>query len=147
MSTPSELPDLFGRATVVLGGHEGLRGTVEGLRIRCIAVRSGDAAAVADLRERAGEFCQRVLVHFAAEEGADYFGTLSTESATLAQGIARLKAEHTELTRCIVAIEELARAGRPATVFAEKLEKFLEQLVAHERHETSLLYGYFRPDE
>jgi Hemerythrin HHE cation binding domain len=144
MSPSSELPDLFGRATLILGGHEGLHGTLQGLRGACVAARRGDGAG--GLRQRADTFCERVLVHFAAEEGADYFGTLSGESDALAEGIARLREEHGELTRVIARLRAFRDEESALTAFAEELEGFLDRLAAHEKQETALLYGFFNPE-
>jgi hemerythrin-like domain-containing protein len=147
MAATPRLPDLFGRATLVLGGHDHLRGAIDGLRQACAAIRSGEAVATEPLKERTEVFCERVLVHFAAEEGADYFGALASESLELSEGIASLRAEHAELTRLIMLLRAIGRGEAAASVFAEALERFLDRLVAHERRETTLLYGFFRPEE
>lgn len=146
MTKKSEMPDLFGRATLVLGGHGGLRETVQVLRKVAAAIRGREAVSHADARSRVHAFADRLLSHFAAEERPEYFGALSSESAALEQAIAGLRVEHQEMMRKLALLREIEDLERDAHEFSGQLEALLDFITEHERREHELLEQFFRAD-
>jgi len=146
MAKKSELPDLFGRATIVLGGHEGLRETVQVLRSISKAVREKRPVSLEDVTARIAAFAERVHFHFAAEESPEYFGTLSTQSPSLEEAILRLRSEHRRMSELLSSLREFDDLSARAAEFGDELDRFLDLLAEHERREHELLSAFFASD-
>ena len=143
MTTHAGLPDLFGRATVVMGGHAGLREGMQLLRGYSASFREEVTDSADGAKACLEAFGERVSAHFAAEEGPDYFGTFADESLSLLQGITQLKLEHTELSRLLAALRDFQDIELRPVEFSRALDAFLESFVAHERREHALLQDFF----
>ncbi|HVU02883.1 MAG TPA: hemerythrin domain-containing protein [Polyangiaceae bacterium] len=139
------LPDLFGRATIVLRGHEGLRGAVEEMRTLCAGLRAEAPVAFEQARGPVDAFLDHLMAHFAAEESPDYFGALVLDSFGIARSVERLIAEHVEMRKTITALRDFANPGRRRIEFAVLLERLLDDFTAHERGESAAIQEFLRP--
>ncbi len=146
MTMNPELPDLFGRATIVMGGHEGLRETVRVLRDQSAALRAQAAVSLEEVKTNFAAFTERLLAHFAAEEGPDYFGTLSAQSLPLSHGIRRLCDDHRQMTAMLESLQACDNFETHGVWFGHELEDLLNALAAHERREHELLAEFFASD-
>jgi hemerythrin-like domain-containing protein len=142
----SELPDLFGRATVVMGGHEDLRETVRALRNSSAALRQQAPVSLEALRALVATFTEQLLAHFAAEESPDYFGALAAQSLSLSQGIRRLRSEHGQMTALLESLRGFDDIEGNGVWFGHELEDLLDVLGEHERREHHLLGEFFTSD-
>jgi hypothetical protein len=146
MTLNSELPDLFGRATIVMGGHEGLRDTVRALRGMANALREGAPVSFQDLKSTIATFTEQLRWHFAAEEGPDYFGTLAARSVPLSQGIRRLRSEHRQMTASLESLRGFGDIESHGVWYGHELGDLLDMLADHERREHELLGEFFASD-
>ncbi len=147
MTMKVELPDLFGRATIVMGGHEGLRETVGRLRGMSTALREEAPISLGELKASIATFTQQLFAHFAAEEGPDYFGTLAGQSLVLSQGIRRLRSEHRQMTAMLEALRGFGDVENNGVWFGHELEDLLNLLAEHEGREHRLLAEFFASDD
>lgn len=143
MAVSSELPDLFGRATLVLGGHDDLRGMVTVLRDMSAALREDRPVSLDDVISQFAAFTDRVLSHFAAEESRDYFGTLAEQSPALEQSVVRLRSEHRQMTAHLTALRGFGDLRYHGPRFSRELDWVLDLLAEHERREHQLLAEFF----
>jgi len=141
--TPEELPDLFGRVTLVLGEHATLRATVATLRMHTSSTDASGPPSP-DLLAAVKDFTEQVRAHFAVEERAEYFGALGDESPELLEPIAALKAEHREMETLIGELEAAAATTVETKTLVPLLAQVLDRFVAHERREAELLDSFFR---
>lgn len=143
MSRDNHLPTLFGRATLVSDGHTTLKDSARVLRDLC---EKPDSAGIAPNSEMLASFdglAERVLAHFALEEGGSYFGTLAEDSPALVDQIAHLMGEH-EAMRADLGRLRASAAARPLpSEFAAGLRHFLDRFEAHEQHESRVLEKFF----
>ncbi len=138
MGPHQEMPDLFGRATLVLGEHARFGATVETLRNQRALLQGEHQPPPPELVATVMDFTEQLLAHFEAEERADYFGALA-ESPELRQTIAELTAEHREMERLVRELQ----AAAVALGFLSRLTELLDKLTAHERREGDLLRRFF----
>src|SRR5689334_5134036 len=99
MSSATPLPTLFGRFTAILKDHEHLGSTLRQLQKMCVLLQTSAPELPTDLSPPRSfrELLADLRDHFAAEESADYFGTVAEESPALTSRIAALKWEHLSL--------------------------------------------------
>lgn len=133
------IPDLFGRATLVLSQHAMLRDSVDALRRRREALVDVSGPPSPELRAMAMDFARQLLTHFAVEEREEYFGALAKESAELAEPIADLKREHRDMERLVSELQ----AAVTAQQFVARLSELLDRFGRHERAEAALLEKFF----
>jgi hemerythrin-like domain-containing protein len=146
MSVESDLPDLFGRATIVMGGHEGLRETARVLRNRSASLRERTPVALEELKTLVATFTEQLLAHFAAEEGPDYFGALAAQSLPLSQGVRRLRSEHQQMRAVLGSLHGFYDVEGHGVWFGHELEALLDLLAEHEQREHQLLGEFFASD-
>jgi hemerythrin-like domain-containing protein len=147
MTVKTELPDLFGRATIVMGGHEGLRETVRVLRGMSAALCQRAPVSLDELKARIATFTEQLVAHFAAEEGPDYFGALAAQSVPLSQGIRRLRSEHRQMTALVESLRAVGDLESNGVWFGYELEDLLDLLAEHEGREHQLLGEFFASDD
>ena len=133
------LPDLFGRATLVLSQHATLRDSVEALRRRREAQVDVSGPPSPELLAMAMDFASQLLTHFAVEERDEYFGALAKESPELLEPIADLKREHRDMERLVSELQAAATAQQ----FVARLSDLLDRFGKHERREAALLENFF----
>lgn len=146
MAAESDLPDLFGRATIVMGGHQGLRETARVLRNRSASLRERTPVAIDELKTLIATFTEQLLAHFAAEEGPDYFGALAAQSLPLSQGVRRLRSEHQQMTAALESLHGFEDLEDHGAWFGHELEGLLSLLAEHEQREHELLGEFFASD-
>lgn len=146
MAVESELPDLFGRATIVMGGHEGLRETARVLRNRSASLRERMPVSIDELKTLIATFTEQLLAHFAAEEGPDYFGALAAQSLPLSQGVRRLRSEHQQMTALLESLHGFKDLEGHGVWFGHELDGLLDLLAEHERREHEVLGEFFASD-
>jgi uncharacterized protein (UPF0335 family) len=93
------------------------------------------------------EFEDLLLIHFAAEEAEEFFGSLVTEEPRLLDRVARLQDEHAELAAAVDELLESCHSEAPRTQLAERIQRFLERLDAHECAENELMQELILIDE
>jgi hypothetical protein len=139
------LPSLFGRFTAIFKDHDQLAKTLRRLRQMCAALDDGQARLppdlapdllIIDLRNDLSE-------HFAAEETAEYFGTVVDEAPELASDIAALKWEHLTMLRGVDVLCGLARDRSRWQQLSGPTRELIGQLERHERSESRLLRSLF----
>ena len=142
MTGHHELPDLFGRATLVLSEHAMLRSSVEALRRRRETAVDRSGPPSPELVAAVMDFARQLLAHFAVEERHEYFGALAEESPELVEPIRELTREHREMETLIRDLQTAATTQQ----FVLRLSQLLERFAAHERKETDLLERFFGAD-
>jgi hypothetical protein len=130
----------------VLDQHTTLKDAARALRAAYGNLQDADEPADAELRALFNGFGERVLSHFALEEGGGYFDSLAhTASPALADQIAHLKGEHEAMTAELGRLHAAADARMRRREFAVLLDRFLDRFDAHELHEdvvlSKLLFG------
>jgi len=133
------LPDLFGRATLVLSQHAMLRDSVEAIRKRRETVVDQSGPPSPELLAMVMDFGRQLLAHFAVEERKEYFGALTEESPELLEPVAELKREHREMERLIGELQKAATTQQFVTLLAQLLDRF----ALHERREAGMLEKFF----
>lgn len=146
MTTHPSLPDLFGRATLVLGGNDDLRHDAESLRRLCLDLRAENPLPLGTIRRQVDSFLDRLIAHFEAEESPDYFGTLEAESFSFELAIARLVTEHREMMERIARLREFDSPSRKSIEFSLQLEALLDLLASHERSESAMIRQFLAPE-
>ena len=134
-----ELPDLFGRATLVLSQHATLRDSVEALRKRRETQVDKGEPPSPELVAVVMDFARQLLAHFKVEEREEYFGALAEASPELLEPIAELKREHREMESLVRELQMAATAQRFVSCLAQLLDRF----TTHERREADLLGKFF----
>ena len=137
-SVPEERP-LGLLAEAVLSENAELMKEAAGLKWLCRALVDGSLPGGFELEKRLEEFEEKLLVHFAAEEAEEFFGTLMTDQPSFLQRAAEAEAEHAQLLLELDALLDTAQVEAPSRELAGRLLRFLEQLGAHERAEKELL--------
>lgn len=146
MKSASPLPTLFGRFTAILKDHDHLSVTLRLLQRMCGALEAEHVpselsppllfrALLADLRE-----------HFAAEESADYFGTVVEEAPALAPQIAALKWEHLQFLATVEKLLGSAESHDDWPSLVQPTKQLVAELAQHERLESALLRQLFSPE-
>jgi hypothetical protein len=143
MAMNLDLPDLFGRATIVLGGHEGLREATHSLREVSAALLGQRPASLENVKAQVATFAERLRSHFAAEERPEYFGTLAAQSPGLERAIGRLLAEHQQMICILSSLCAFGSVENNGVWFGHELEGLLDILAAHERREHELIGEFF----
>jgi hypothetical protein len=141
MPSFSNLPALFGRATVVLGEHAELHVTLGKLRQCCTL--DDDFEDPPALHELLDEFETQLEAHFAAEEDEGYFGTLQTAFPTSSEAVEKLRAEHVVFIGTVRALRGMAAAPGRTPELTVTLRALLDDLARHENTESLLIRQYF----
>jgi hypothetical protein len=126
-------------AEAVLGENAELMKEAAGLQWLCRALIQGSLPGGFELEKRLEEFEERLLLHFAAEEAEEFFGTLMTDQPSFLQRAAEAEAEHAELLLELDELLDTGQAEAPSRELAVRLLRFLERLDAHEHAEKELL--------
>lgn len=144
-ATPSgELADI---AKAVLEDHAELDRTVTRLRELCVSLGNGRVPADVDPAGLIEEFEEQLILHLAAEEAEEFFGSLVTEEPRLLGRVASLQTEHGEMADVLDHLVEFARGRPPDSVVAARLTEFLDRFDAHEQAENALMQEFFLLDE
>jgi signal transduction histidine kinase len=93
------------------------------------------------------QFEDLLLIHFAAEEAEEFFGSLVTDQPWLLDRIGRLQREHGQLATALDDLLEFARSEPRVTELTAHVERFLGRLDAHERAENALMQDLILLDE
>lgn len=143
---PTSAPHVSGRTKSAKRVPAGLDGLVGDLRMACVTLRANRPVDRRWLAALLGRFETALLPHFAAEQTAEYFGSLVAEKPRFSPRIERLRAEHAMLASTASHIVELA--GSDARLdFVTRLERFLDAFEAHEHDENALMQEFFSLDE
>jgi len=146
MTTPHELPSLFGRFSALQRDHEHLDGVVERLSAMCDALRDrpgADPPPDLDPAQLIPEWGIDLSRHFAAEEGIRYFGTLVAERPALSVAIGDLRADHAAMLEAVERLLALAPDKTRREELAAETRALLQRFQEHERAETRLLREFF----
>jgi hypothetical protein len=134
-------------AEAVLEDHAELDKTVAQLRSLCVALCGTHPPADPTPAALVEEFEAHLIVHFAAEEAEEFFGSLVTEEPRLLQRVERLQAEHHDMVQALGHLVDFAQGGPPGPELAVRLGNFLEWFDAHEEAENALMQEFFLLDE
>jgi hypothetical protein len=93
------------------------------------------------------QFEDLLLIHFAAEEAEEFFGSLVTDQPWMLDRIGRLQQDHGELATALDELLEFARSEPRVTDLTARVERFLARLDAHERAENALMQDLILLDE
>ncbi|HEY6561699.1 MAG TPA: hemerythrin domain-containing protein [Polyangiaceae bacterium] len=137
------MPDLFGRATVVVREHGDLRQQVDWLRELCVRIVDDQAPAELAPGVALTRFLEQLRGHFATEESPEYFGALAEGSPRLIRRLDQLRAEHAQMLTTLESLSALAAESPEPLGLAIGLGQFLDRLAAHEKQETLILQEYF----
>jgi hypothetical protein len=143
MSRDRHLPTLFGRAGLVFDGHTTLKDSARALRDLCGKQDGARVAPDTEMLASIDGFAERVLAHFALEEGGSYFGTLAEDSPQLVDQVAHLKGEHRAMRADLHRLRASAEARPRPSEFPAELGRFLDRFEAHEQHENAVLEKFF----
>ncbi len=133
------LPDLFGRATLVLSQHATLRDSVAVLQKQREALIDESGPPSPELLTAVMDFARQLLAHFAVEEREEYFGALAEESPELLEPITELRCEHREMESLVHELETATTTRRLVSCLGQLLDRF----ATHERREAALLEQFF----
>lgn len=93
------------------------------------------------------DFEDLLLIHFAAEEAEEFFGSLVTDQPRLLDRLSRLQREHGELAGMADELIEFARREPHLNELSARIECFLDRLDAHEHAENALMQELILLDE
>ena len=134
-------------AEAVRDDHVELQRMITRLRGLCDASQQGRTAAELDPAELLEDFEDLLLIHFAAEEAEEFFGSLTTEQPRLLDRIGRLQREHGELVGMVDELLEYTRREPRHTELSARIERFLDRLDTHEHAENALMQELILLDE
>lgn len=142
-------PPLFGRLTMVLNDHRQLEVTLVSLRRMCVQVESGGGGPASELDPAAliGSLIQSLSAHFAVEESPGYFGTVVSDRPALAEAVAELTAEHSEMLVTLRALHAVSASEASWQELPVPLLELVDRLERHERAETRLMREFFESDD
>ena len=149
MSQTQDLPSLFGRFTTILQDHEHLVKTMRALRSMCSSLEADQAATTPAIDPHAliTQLRADLAEHFSAEESPGYFGIVMSEAPSLVTQVAGLKWEHLAMLRAADALCEMTKDRARWRDVPEPARQLMAQLEQHERAESTLLRGLFRPSQ
>lgn len=139
--------ELAAIAEAVLEGHAELDRTVSQLRELCVALCCNQAPADPGPAALIEEFEAQLILHLAAEEAEEFFGSLVTEQPSLLQRVERLQAEHVEMAEALDRLREFAKRGPPGPGLAGRITQFLDRFDTHEHAENELMQEFFLLDQ
>jgi Hemerythrin HHE cation binding domain len=134
-------------AEAVLEDHAELDKTVSQLRELCVALCCNQAPADPGPAALIEEFEAQLILHLAAEEAEEFFGSLVTDQPSLLQRVERLQAEHGEMAETLDQLLEFAKSGPSWPELAVRLIRFLDGFDAHEHAENALMQEFFLLDQ
>jgi hypothetical protein len=134
-------------AEAVLEDHAELDKTVSQLRELCLALCGNQAIADPGPAALIEEFECQLILHLAAEEAEEFFGSLVTEQPSLLLRVERLQAEHGRMAEALDQVLESAKSGAPGPELAERITRFLNWFDAHEHAENALMQEFFLLDQ
>lgn len=103
-------------------------------------VRSDSTASLAELRGRLGATYTHVCEHFRLEEQDGYVDKLAENEPRLGRVAQQLGEEHRELRHSLDALHgEAIVASRVDNDLCEKIRKWIDRLMRHERRENDLM--------
>jgi len=144
MSFPQSMPSLFGRFTAIWKDHEHLGTALRELTALCAVLEEDGAVPPALAPPRLfAALAAELKQHFAAEESADYFGTVVDEEPELAAEIAALKSEHATLLGAVDVLSKLAADQGRWPHLPAPTRLLILQLKRHEGAESQLLRSFF----
>lgn len=149
VSEPESVPsdDLAAIAEAVLHEHAELDRTVSQLRELCATLTCSQAPVDSGPAELIEEFEAQLILHLAAEEADEFFGSLVTERPSMLQRVERLQAEHLEMAEALDQLREFAKRGPPGPELAGRIAQFLDRFDTHEQIESALMRKFFLLDE
>lgn len=139
--------ELAAIAEAVLEAHAELDKTVSQLRELCVTLCGSGAPAGPDPAALIEGFESQLILHLAAEEAEEFFGSLVTEQPSLLQRVERLQDEHLRMAEALGRIVESAKSGAPGPKLAERITRFLDWFDAHEHAENALMQEFFVLDQ
>lgn len=144
MTSPAEMPSMFGRFTAIIQDHAHLGTTLKQLRSMCAALEAEVPLPTPASPQRLLEDLRADLsAHFAAEEAEAYFGTIAEEAPALATRIDQLIGEHATMLGVLVELCRAATDAERLLELAHSTRRLIGQLEQHERAESLLLRELF----
>lgn len=149
-TSPGKSSELAGTLAViaeaVLEDHAELDRAVLGLRGMCAVLRAGHAPGSGEPAGLIEDFEAQLVLHFAAEEAEEFFGSLVTDEPRLLQRVEALQDEHGRMAEAVGQLLESAKSGAPGPEMAERITRFLGWFTAHEHAENALMQEFLLLD-